>query len=480
MVRLLLAVMVSSAAALAALTGCGTSESNKAGGVQSRAVVLALADGETDTSNAKGFADAVKHLSGGTLLIAIKSPWRQKDPSYETDLIKDVEAGRAQLGISASRAFDTVGIDTFQALQAPFLIDSVALERRVLSGDLASRMLAGVSKHGLFGLAILPGPVRRPMGFSKALMSVADYRRARIGVRLSLVTEETIRALGAKPVVLPGPYYNAPAGLAGVEGHLTNLDMAFPLRGATVTGNVDLEPRPNVIFMNRHAFESLNPAQRRILVNAAAQVRLSAGIYEPDASAARDLCRRGIKIVAASSHALAGLRAAVQPVYTALESNPSTKALIDEIAALRQSLGGAPDVASCKTASTAAGIAQPGGQLEGKWQVTYSEEQLNAAGADPSEDLPVNWGHQTLTLDRGRWSNVGPPVGPNHGPASGTYVVHGDEITFYRHDHAYPGSNTEIWGPYTWSVYRDTLTFRKGNDFGAGPTGLVVEPWRRF
>jgi hypothetical protein len=54
-------------------------------------------------------------------------------------------------------------------------------------------------------------------------------------------------------------------------------------------------------------------------------------------------------------------------------------------------------------------------------------------------------------------------------------VVSGEKITFY------PRSEAEVWGPYTWSVYRDTLTFEKawsGVD-GGGPTGLVVKPWHK-
>ena len=102
-----------------------------------------------------------------------------------------------------------------------------------------------------------------------------------------------------------------------------------------------------------------------------------------------------------------------------------------------------------------------------------------AAGADPTEDIPGNWGHFSLAFDRGHFTDVGPNVAPEDGPASGKYVVDGDKITFYRTDNAYPGSDTEIWGPYIWSVYRDTLTFRKSRDFGQGPTGLVVKPWRK-
>jgi hypothetical protein len=59
--------------------------------------------------------------------------------------------------------------------------------------------------------------------------------------------------------------------------------------------------------------------------------------------------------------------------------------------------------------------------------------------------------------------------------------VSGDKITFYRHDHSGPGTDSEVWGPYTWSVYRDTLTFEKAWSYGGqGPTGLTVKPWHKF
>jgi TRAP-type C4-dicarboxylate transport system substrate-binding protein len=133
-------------------TGCGSSQTNKAGGVSVKPLVLTLADGEDDVSNAQPFANAVRQLSHGTLAIDIRSPWRPSDPRYESGLIKDVEAGKAQMGITASRGFDTVGIGTFEALQAPFLIDNLALERRVLASPLSRMMLAGLAPSKLVGL----------------------------------------------------------------------------------------------------------------------------------------------------------------------------------------------------------------------------------------------------------------------------------------------------------------------------------------
>ena len=369
------------------------------GGTLAHAVVLTLADGEDDISNAQPFANAVKQLSKGTLQIVIKSPWRPNARLYETALIKDVEAGRVQMGVTASRAFDTVGIDSFQALQAPFLIDNVALERKVLASDLPEEMLKGLRQAGLVGLAVLPGPLRRPLGVANALRSASDFRGRRIGIRASVVTAETLRALGAVPVVLPRD--NNTSGLDGAEGHLVNLDEALPLRGATITGNVDFEPRPNVIFISRRTFEFLTAAQRGVLIHAAAKVQMAAAVYQPDDGAAQDLCRRGIKIVAASATDLAGLRAAVRPVYAALESNTSTKAFIQQITSIRDAVGGSPDAATCTTSAETGGTTQAVTRLDGEWQVTYTRSQFFAAGADPSEDIPGNWGRFSLTFDRG-------------------------------------------------------------------------------
>jgi hypothetical protein len=118
--------------------------------------------------------------------------------------------------------------------------------------------------------------------------------------------------------------------------------------------------------------------------------------------------------------------------------------------------------------------------------VTFTEAELAAAGAGaagvgvPSEG---NWGHFIFTLRHGHWwyrlAGGDPGVSPNNKLDSGTYVTTGDKISFYRHDHDYTSSDTEIWGPYIWSVYRDTLTFKTAGWTGGsqGPVSLVVKPW---
>ena len=112
-----------------------------------------------------------------------------------------------------------------------------------------------------------------------------------------------------------------------------------------------------------------------------------------------------------------------------------------------------------------------------------ARQERYAAGAASDELLPSqgNWGRFTFTLSRGHWWQTARPSTAPGWTAYGSYVVAGHKVTFYRHDHDYQGSDTEIWGPYIWSVYRDALTFQKAGWTGStqGPTGLAVRPWRR-
>ena len=173
---------------------------DKAGGTRTKPpVVLTLANHEdprwTSSSGSRRSSDAPMGRSDPG-----HNRWRERETDYDKATIADVQAGKVQLAKVAARAYDTVGVDSFQALLAPLLIDNQTLERRVLESDLAGEMLAGTSKLDLVGLAVLPTDLRKRPGLSRPLVGVEDYRGARIGVREGGVAKATFTALGATPV----------------------------------------------------------------------------------------------------------------------------------------------------------------------------------------------------------------------------------------------------------------------------------------
>jgi TRAP-type C4-dicarboxylate transport system substrate-binding protein len=225
-----------------ATAACSGSGVDKAGGTRTRQpVVLTLADHEEGPEDVQFWIEEVQRRSGGSLRIQVANNWRVQEVAYDKGTIADVQAGKVQLAKVAARAYDTVGVDSFQALLAPFLIDNQTLERRVLESQLPGQMLASTSKLGLVGLAVLPTDLRKPLGLSRPLVRVSDYRGARIGVREGEVAKVTFTALGATPVgyVAGGPL----SGLDGLElGFGTIKGNEYDRQAKAVTANVTSGP----------------------------------------------------------------------------------------------------------------------------------------------------------------------------------------------------------------------------------------------
>src|SRR5215470_5329673 len=229
-------------AVLAPIGGCAGPGLDKAGGTQARKpVVLTLANFLGDSGDLEGFAAEVRRLSAGAMRIDIESRWRQHQVDFETGLIGDVRAGKADLGVAGSEAWASAGVNGFRALDAPLLIDSYTLQARVLRSPMIGQMLGGLRPLGLAGIGVLPGQLRKPLGITRPLLKPSDYAGLRIGTQQSLVADATMRALGARPVWFGS---QAPvAGLDGIEQQISEIqDDRYDTAGKYLTANVSLWP----------------------------------------------------------------------------------------------------------------------------------------------------------------------------------------------------------------------------------------------
>ena len=343
---------VLTAAVLAALAaGCSVSHADKAGGSRpAKPLVLTLAAHDDDEAYST-FAAAVERLSHGAIAVKIIGNWGvtgdRRELDFERGIIGAVRAGKVQLGIVGVRIWDTLGVDAFQALVAPFLIDSLELERRAIESPLASRALAMVEQHGVVGIAVLPGRLRRPLGITRPLIGVEDYRGAKIGTRPGAIARRTFRALGAQPATY------VPTLLSGFDGAendpLTIAENSYDEGARALTGNVVLWPKPQTIVMNRRAYDSLRPAQQRILRAAGreAVVPELERIIRDQRFGLTTLCAAKLHVVTATPADLAALRKAVGPVYDQLRRDPLTRRWIAEIVHVKATQMSRPDVARC-------------------------------------------------------------------------------------------------------------------------------------
>ena len=447
-----LVVALALAAAGGAHAGSGP---DKAGGRGERTkppaerIVLTLATGDPEYGEA--YARAVARVSDGSIRIDVRGG-RDAQANYERFTIEDVRKGRAELGSVGARVWDTMGATSMRALVAPLLVDSLALQKRILEGPLATQMLAGLARAGVVGLALTPGPLRRPLGMTRALRGPRDYAGATIGIKFGGVARSTFEALGAK---VKGYTFGA-APFDGAELDLKTIaDARYDPRAKEVTANVVLWARPQTVFANRAAFDRLTPRQRAILRSAGREaVRPEAARIETEQKEALSvICGRSPSVLATASAAeIAALRGAVRPVYAELERDRQTRQLIAAIRKLRTS-GSLDDgePARCFGAGNGADA------LEGSWRSTVSREEMLAGGASVAEAATYA-GTATLELARGKWV-----IRNERATVTGTYSVVGEVLRMTVRtctaNPCAPGMTTE----YTWSVYRDKLTLARAS-----------------
>jgi TRAP-type C4-dicarboxylate transport system substrate-binding protein len=424
---------------------------------------------ETDPV-ASSFVAAVKRLSDGSLKLDVREGWRFYDRDYERATIADVVQRDLDLALVGARAWDNAGVTSFQALLAPFLIDSFAHQRRVLESPLVERMLEGVESRGLVGVAVLPGGLRRPLGISRPLVGPGDYEGAAMAIRLGGVARATFRALGGSSSDFRAD--ELPAFDGSELDATTILNNRYDRHAAALTANVVLWPRPTTVVVNRRAFDDLTSDQQELLRAAARETLdpMLETLQSDEQASLAALCEQGLQLVRATPAQRAHLREAVQPVYERLERDSVTRELIGEVEDLRDGLPPSEPLL-CGKARPRQG---PTG-VDGRWRADLSAKSLAAAGASKQE-IEFLQGPVMLELDAGRWVAR---IARNASVFRGTYTVDGSVLRLTI-DSCVPtkACTADQLTEYRWSLYRDKLSLSRIRRYVF--PALVAEPWTRI
>jgi TRAP-type C4-dicarboxylate transport system substrate-binding protein len=429
------------AAVVAGGCGGGGGSGDKAGG-SGEPVVLQMANAYGDLQTAPGieqFVSQVKERSGGNLRIQVTSRWGDYADDAEQQVVRAVAAGKVDLGWAGARVFDTIGVTSFQALQAPMLIDSYALEQAVVTSDLPGQMLQGLDKVGVRGLGVLADGLRKPIAVKHPVLGVGDWRGITFGTLKSQGQVQAIRSLGATPMEV----FRRSRNQALLDGRLQGLEMDLfvyehggPVQPAPyVTANVTLWPQMDILFANPDRLGALTGQQRGWLQQAAQDAAGGvAALADRDAQSLKTACRSGARFANASPADLAALRSAFAPVYASLEQDRQTKAFIDRIQALKRSTAAEAPLAipaGCTGTALEPSAARTGtvpADLDGIYRWTITREEARKGGEpDWQEGYPAV---TTAILKDGHMDK-----GPG-GPGT-TYAVAGDRITFDVPDFGY-------------------------------------------
>jgi TRAP-type C4-dicarboxylate transport system substrate-binding protein len=464
--------------AAVALAAAGCRSGTKAGGQrEDETVTLSIASHDFADRDLAEYIAAVGRLSHGSVRLELKEGWRTEAVNSDRGTVADVEAGKIDLAKVSVGSLDTLGVRDFQAVMAPFLVDGLALEERLLTSYLPARMLVGVDRLGVRGVAVLPGEPLRPFGLTRRLVKASDYRDAVLGTAPSLISAQTLRALGAttrayRPRDLP------PWEFDGADLDLLTLERdEYDGPGSSLTANVAFWPRAFVVVANLNVLAKVTRNQRDALLEAGrGAVGLAVRrLQAEDRQEAAMLCRRGrVVLIQATPKDIASLRAAVRPVYADLERDPQTKSFIHAIEAMKRR-SPAPEASRCPRTHGRGEQARPeppdnenvATPLDGTWEMNASREQVIDVTHSPI-DSEGDVGRYRLVLRRGRATGFHLDVPKWR--STGMFSVQHDVVRF-------------TWdsgvGVYRFNVYRNTLTlhYLPGRETGApNPT---FAPWRR-
>jgi TRAP-type C4-dicarboxylate transport system substrate-binding protein len=452
-----------------ALAACSGSSSDKAGGVEKQEpVVLKFASFTGDIPpQLQVFAEEVARRTDGTLRIKFRPDWRHDDPDAERGTIADVKAGKVDMAWVGARVFDRFGVRSFQALLAPLLVDSYELEGRVFESGIPTSMLDDIEELGVVGISVQPGPIRRLLGISHPFLAPSDFAGQVIGGAENELSVRTFQALGARLDALPSG--GSLEGLDAAEEHLGAIWGNRDNKDAKYVGaNVNLWPRPLVIFAGQEVFESLAPEQQAVLREAATAVvpEALAEEHAEDDEAALQLCRRGMTFAVASESELAELRSALEPVYAELTADPETKSNIEAITDLKTETAQAEAPACTSTEPLTKASPIP----DGTYETTLTEADWRKGGISEGSPACCLIGTIRMIFDAGEWTALEPTgeVGEQ-----GSYTVYRDRIKI--------DISTDYKITARWSLKGDTLTFTDvdccGGNAKAETVTLASHPW---
>ena len=330
-------------AALAAATLLLAACANAAGqvtpnGAPDKPVTL-TATSYTVTGRAGGdqlakFSELATKLSNGSITITSGPQPDSGAPDTSAEAIAMARDDRADLAVVSARTFDTLGVTSFQALQAPYLITSNELADKVLADPISEKMLDGTKELGLVGLGLAYDFLAYPGGFGTPVLSPEDFQGESFQVRPSRANDLLVQALGGRSDPRNGQDLEKAVAAKEVRGSWDKFDgPTQPVGGEIMTANEPAFLRANVIVMNDKVFAGLSASQQRALRDAAAQTRdWMAARHRDPATLAAAYCADGNGDIAiATSQQMDAMKAATAQVVTALEQDEVTRQAIARI-----------------------------------------------------------------------------------------------------------------------------------------------------
>ena len=473
------------------VSGCTTSV-DKAGDQVAQNPVVLLGIDTRASQEIQPFVDEVATLSGGSMKFVFHADWHKTDAAADAEAIAALRAGSVDFAVVPVRAWHAAGVSSFDALIAPMVVDSYALQDQVLQDPMVGDMLTGVRKLGLTGIGVLPGPLREPAGIARDLLLPSDFRGARIAFSDGAVADRSLRQLGATPI--PSAFNGADLShFDGLEQQVSSIDSNnYDGIVRSVTSNITLWPRPYVIVGTAAAVGALTKEQLGVLTAAAKQAVHATSTRQEklDSDAVPTLCRRAkLAFLTANADQLQKWREAFRPVNEWLAEDPQTKGFFQRIGQLQAGRTAAEQSIPACSPTGPGTVPAASTSIDGLWEVTVSKADLISFGVPGSQAVVGDHAITRRKFNRGHFIETMRPTTARAWiiGGSGRYSVNGDRLSLtFDEGGAGKAPNTRRPGEteeWIWSLNHGRLTLRWADSSvppADYPAAAAVKPWTRI
>ena len=255
-----------------------------------------------------------------------------------------VQQGKYDLAVVPARSWDDLGVSSLRPLQTPFLVDSDDLVDEIVTGDVAGRLMSGLSGAGVHALTLWPGGCGTPSGSDKPLLTPAGLSaEPRSWAPYSQDVYAMLRALGSDPVELDGAATNAAYAAGRLQGADRGTNYPAPGPPTTMTADGTCYGEDRHARRQRRSWDRLTDEQRSVLAEARQRyARLAGRRTTPGGRGAPHPVRRRHGRHSSRPCRAAAIEHATDPLVDQMRADPELGPVIDELETLKEDVGPTP------------------------------------------------------------------------------------------------------------------------------------------
>jgi tripartite ATP-independent transporter DctP family solute receptor len=329
-------LMIKSVLALAAVAAMGMASA------QERTLKMGLngPEGHPAVAGMKKFAETVAAKSGGKIKVNL---FLNGSLGSDQAVVSALKGGTIELavmnsGILASEAKELAIFDF------PFLFANEKESDAIVDGPVGKKMHALLEPKGLIGLSYWELGYRQITNSKRAVNKVEDLEGLKLRVIPNPINIDWVKALNANPTPMPFPEVYGGLEQKAIDGQENPISVIAANKFWEVQKHIVLsnhQYNPQSVIMSKKVWDSLTPAERKLIDDAADEAAKTQRTESRAAVAANLelLKKNGMTVTQLPPAEVAKLREKMKPViakYSANVGDATVNEMMAELAKLRK------------------------------------------------------------------------------------------------------------------------------------------------